>query len=316
MDNLGRTPKFRVFISSTDQDLVPYRNKVAEVIERLGQDQARMEVFGARPIEPVSASLDELVESDALLGIYAYRYGHVPNGSDKSITEAEFDFAVGHGLPVFCFLIDEDFPWPPRHIEQEPQRSRLLHFKERISSQHVRETFTTPDDLALKAGAALGRFLIQRTVKMRLEVASQTQGVGPEAAQSQVARRAQRLSELLRGARILLVNDVPSQMQQVIEILRELGVDVTVARSTEQAVEHLDLRRYHAVVSDMRRGRVADAGLELLVTMRRRDLQCPTIFTVGQYRPELGTPPFAFGITNRGDELLNLLFDAFERTRG
>lgn len=307
---------FTVFISSTGQDLVPYRNKVAEVIERLGQNRARMEVFGARPMEPVSACFDEITASDALVGIYAHRYGYIPEGSDKSITEAEFDFAVARGLPIFCFLIDDEYPWPPKSIEEEPQRSRLLEFKKRVSTRYVRDTFTTPDDLALKVGSALGRFLIERKVKTGLEVASETLGVGSEKAQNQVARRAQRISTLLQGAKLLLVNDVPGEMRQVIDILTDLGVDVTVATSTETALELLESNPYDSIVSDMRRGDIADAGLQFLSAMRTQGFCYPTVFTVGQYRPELGSPPFAFGITNQVDELLNLLFDSFERTLG
>jgi hypothetical protein len=50
--------------------------------------------------------------------------------------------------------------------------------------------------------------------------------------------------------------------------------------------------------------------------MRRHDFRQPVVFTVGAYDPSRGTPPYAFGITNRVDELLNLLFDAIERVRG
>jgi hypothetical protein len=50
--------------------------------------------------------------------------------------------------------------------------------------------------------------------------------------------------------------------------------------------------------------------------MRQKGLHKPTVFTVGQYDPDRGTPPYAFGITNQIDELLNLLFDVLERVRG
>jgi hypothetical protein len=50
--------------------------------------------------------------------------------------------------------------------------------------------------------------------------------------------------------------------------------------------------------------------------MRDQSILVPVIFTVGRFNPALGTPPFAFGITNKVDECLNLLFDALERTIG
>jgi hypothetical protein len=66
----------------------------------------------------------------------------------------------------------------------------------------------------------------------------------------------------------------------------------------------------------MRRGTIVDAGTKLLDESRRRSVAVPTIFTVGDYDPKRGTPAFAFGITNRVDELLNLVFDVLERVRG
>jgi hypothetical protein len=66
----------------------------------------------------------------------------------------------------------------------------------------------------------------------------------------------------------------------------------------------------------MARGNVPDEGLQLLQQMKDKALYCPVIFTVGLYDPSRGTPPYAFGITNRVDELLNLTFDILERVRG
>src|SRR4030095_12195861 len=112
------------------------------------------------------------------------------------------------------------------------------------------------------------------------------------------------------------VNDIPSEMQHVIVILRELGVDVEVVTTTEDALASLRQDAYEVIVSDMRRGTSVDEGLKLLDRMRQDRINRPIIFTVGQNQPERGTPPYAFGITNRVDELLNLLFDAIERGRG
>ena len=97
----------KTFLSSTYVDLVEHRKAAGEALERLGQQAGRMEVFGARPEEPIDACLNEIDECDLFVGIYAYRYGYIPEGSDVSITEAEFDHAKRHNKPVFCFLIDK-----------------------------------------------------------------------------------------------------------------------------------------------------------------------------------------------------------------
>ena len=46
-----------------------------------------------------------------------------------------------------------------------------------------------------------------------------------------------------------------------------------------------------------------------------RRIHRPTILMVGQHKPERGVPPYAVGVTNRVDELLNLIFDVVERRR-
>jgi CheY-like chemotaxis protein len=105
-------------------------------------------------------------------------------------------------------------------------------------------------------------------------------------------------------------------MERVTAILRQLGVDVEVVTKTDEALSRLHQNAYDVIVSDMRRGTSEDEGLKFITRMRQGRIQRRTILTVGRYQPDRGTPPYAFGITNRVDELLNLLFDAIERERG
>ncbi len=84
----------KAFLSSTYIDLIEHRKFAVEALERLGQEVGRMEVFGARPEEPTKACLSEIQSCDFFIGIYAHRYGHVPSGSQISITEVEYNHAV------------------------------------------------------------------------------------------------------------------------------------------------------------------------------------------------------------------------------
>lgn len=306
----------KIFLSSTYEDLAEHRAKAAHAVERLGQHGIRMEVFGARPGEAAAVCLDEIDSSEAFVGIYAHRYGYIPRGSAISITEQEFDFAQEKNKPTFCFLIDENHPWRPGFIESEPGQSKLKAFKQRISQTVVRDTFTTPEDLAYKVASSLGRFLLARKIKEELDRVPGSEYVSTEHGRDQVARRAARLETIIRGARVLLVNDIPAEMNHVIAILRALEIEVEVETTSDNALKLLAKSRFDAVISDMRRGQVVDEGIRFFKRMRQDNLHCPTIFTVGQYKPERGTPPHAFGITNRVDELLNLLFDILERVRG
>jgi CheY-like chemotaxis protein len=134
------------------------------------------------------------------------------------------------------------------------------------------------------------------------------ENVSTEQGRDQVSRRAARLQPLIHGARVIVVNDVPSEMKGVIDLLKDLGIVVKVVTTTQEALITIDRGSYDVIVSDMLRGTTADEGLRFLKMLRQNGNVTPTIFTVGRYEPERGTPPYAFGITNRIDELLNLLF--------
>ena len=151
----------KVFLSSTYADLVEHRRHAAEAVERLGQQTGRMEVFGARPEEPNEACLREIDQCDLFVGIYAHRYGYVPEGSEISITESEFLDAKDKAKPIFCFLFDDVYPWSPRMIEAEPGRTRLSRFKDALQRQRVRDTFSTPQDLAVKVATSVGRYIAE-----------------------------------------------------------------------------------------------------------------------------------------------------------
>lgn len=151
----------KAFLSSTYKDLIEHRKLAVEALERLGQEVGRMEVFGARPEEPIKAVLSEIEACDIFIGIYAHSYGYVPPDSQISITEAEYNHAVELKKPIFCFMVNEDYPWPPKLIEEYPAKSKLQSFKLRVSQGLVRDDFTTPEELAFKIASSIGRYLTQ-----------------------------------------------------------------------------------------------------------------------------------------------------------
>jgi CheY-like chemotaxis protein len=133
---------------------------------------------------------------------------------------------------------------------------------------------------------------------------------------NQVVRRAERLTSILKGAQLLIVNDVPSQMRHVCRILRNLGVDIDIASSTQEAISLMKQVNYDVIVSDMKRNGLPKEGISFLEETVRLGINRPTIFSVGNHDPSMGVPAYAFGITNRIDYLLNLIFDVLEREKG
>lgn len=151
----------KAFLSATYVDLRDHRRAAVEAIQRAGHEAVTMETFGARPEEPTTACLRELEKCNLIVGVYAHRYGFIPPGQKTSITEQEYEHARRTGRPVFSFLVADDYPWPPKYIDSEPGRTQLVEFKERVCNQVVRDVFTTPDDLAFKVAAAVGRYAVR-----------------------------------------------------------------------------------------------------------------------------------------------------------
>jgi hypothetical protein len=156
----------RVFVSSTFTDLKDHRAGVQEAIRQLGAVDVSMEHFGARDARPREECIRIVTqESDSFVGIYAHRYGHVPNGSSKSITEAEFEAATVTKLPRFMYVIDEEAPWNPKHIDRGKSARSLERLKRRLQADLIVKPFTTRDQLAASVAADLGRHLATQQLR-------------------------------------------------------------------------------------------------------------------------------------------------------
>jgi tetratricopeptide (TPR) repeat protein len=163
----------KVFISSTYKDLIDYRAAAIRAVEGTNFQASKMEVFGARPNEPLDACLKEVEESDLFIGIYALRYGFIPENSDISITEMEYLHAKKLGKSIYCFMLDEDNqPWLSKWIEGEPGKSKLQDFKKRIQRGHVCDYFLNPDDLRARVANALSHYVAISVPKSKPVVAS------------------------------------------------------------------------------------------------------------------------------------------------
>ncbi len=149
-----------VFISSTSIDLKEYRAAVDAAIRRLELRPINMTDFGAQPGGAVGVSVREVGKADIFVGILAQRYGYVPAGMDKSVTEQEYDEAVRRGIPRLMYLLDSKFPWDNTLVEADSTaQARLKAFKDRVNATEVRSLFTTPDDLAQQVIADLVKLL-------------------------------------------------------------------------------------------------------------------------------------------------------------
>ena len=149
----------KVFISSTYKDLVEYRAEPSALWKGQMTRLPKWKSLG-RPDEPLAACLKEVEESHLFIGIYALRYGFIPEGADISITEMEYVHAKKLSRPIYCFILDEENqPWLTKWIEGEPGKSKLGDFKRRIQKDHICDYFTTSDDLRAKVSNALSHYV-------------------------------------------------------------------------------------------------------------------------------------------------------------
>lgn len=156
-----------IFVSSTSRDLEDHRAVLLKSLQVADTLPVAMEVFGAQPGNAVQVSLTELKKADLFIGIYAHRYGYCPDeGDGKSITEMEYDYAVENDIDRLIFVVEEDYRADKlgQYAEKDASKqARLKTFKDHIDQTMVRDTFTTPDDLAKNVLAALARWLQSRS---------------------------------------------------------------------------------------------------------------------------------------------------------
>lgn len=162
-------PIFRIFVSSTYVDLIPYRQAAEQAINDLSQKFIGMEYLGAVDKEPTEASLDMVDQCDLFVGIYAHRYGHIPDHSKSSITEQEYQHAKQKDKHRLCFLVDEDFSWPPKFIEPGDKAEKLKLFKQLIQGERVRNAFTDPSDFKYKLVLAISNWLLANRPELEIK---------------------------------------------------------------------------------------------------------------------------------------------------
>lgn len=105
--------------------------------------------------------------------------------------------------------------------------------------------------------------------------------------------------------RVLIVNDVPESMRCTNDALRSHGIIVNVATTSTEAIEMLRVRKFDSIISDIRRGRVADEGIRFLGRIRRRGYSQPLIFSVAQLDRSRGVPQGASAICDNHEELIS-----------
>jgi len=113
-------------IRSTSIDLPRHRKKVVNACLREGIFPIGMEHLPARDADAIRVSLEIVDKADIYIGIFAWRYGHKPEGHKISITEMEFNRAVERKIPILVFLIHKEHPLTIEMVETDKDSQKKL----------------------------------------------------------------------------------------------------------------------------------------------------------------------------------------------
>ena len=148
-----------IYVSSTFADLRAHRKALSLAIRRLGHVDIAMEYYIAEHTRPLNRCLRDAGSCDLYVGLFARRYGFCPPGEQRSITELEFHAARAASIDCLCFLLAEDAPWLDENVERGVGADKLVALRVKLGERYLCGFFTTPDELAAIASAAIVRNL-------------------------------------------------------------------------------------------------------------------------------------------------------------
>jgi tetratricopeptide (TPR) repeat protein len=145
-------------ISSTALDLPEHRKEVMDACLRQGMFPMMMEHLTAGDADAAAKSLAMIDEADIYLGVFAYRYGCVPDAKNPekiSITEMEYNHAVELRIPRLIFLMDKSHPLTAADMDEDTsdpvevarRKVKLEELKKRAGKERVAASFKSPADL-------------------------------------------------------------------------------------------------------------------------------------------------------------------------
>ncbi len=124
-----------------------------------------------------------------------------------------------------------------------------------------------------------------------------------------------RTSRQLEGATALWVDDRPIFTTYERQGLEALGIQFTISKSTEDALEKLGRKTYDVIITDMSRPPDQHAGYTLLEKVKAMNISTPCIIYASGKKPEYiaeARKRGAFGSTNEPQELLEFVVSALK----
>jgi hypothetical protein len=147
-----------VMISSTALDLPEHRQAVMSACLQQDMFPLMMEHLPASDARAIQVSLGMVDRADLYVGLFAFRYGHVPEGQKLSITEMEYNRAVARKIPRLIYLMHDDHPLHARDVDRGEKADKLDLFKKRLLRERVVRFFHSPEELCVQVMASLSLY--------------------------------------------------------------------------------------------------------------------------------------------------------------
>ncbi|SDB11419.1 protein of unknown function [Desulfonatronum thiosulfatophilum] len=141
-----------------------HRARTIDALRALAVHVEAMELWLAKPDDPLTVCLDLVGKCDVYVCVVAQRYGS-ETADGLSYTETEYDLAVEAGKAVLVFISDDDHPIPPKFVDKGEAATKLDRFKARLRDRHLVTSFTTAEDLAHRVVESVRGLLHERGVK-------------------------------------------------------------------------------------------------------------------------------------------------------
>ena len=143
----------KIYISSTFNDLQDQRRATREAVLKMGHQPVAMESYVAEEHRPLEVCLRDVRASDGYIGIFAWRYGYIPENQEKSITHLEYEEAGKQRIPRLIFMLKDDAPWSPKLMDKDDEKIRM--FRQLLEKEHVIKYFSNTDGLMAEVTAAV-----------------------------------------------------------------------------------------------------------------------------------------------------------------
>jgi hypothetical protein len=188
-----------IYLSSTYNDLKACREAVYRALRQMRHDVIAVEDYGATDQRPSDKCLADVAESDLYIGIFAWRYGHIPsekNPERKSVTELEYRHALQTGKSCLVFLLDKDAPWPSTTMDAitgEGNRGESIEaLRHELAQEKMVDFFQTPEELASLVSTSVNNW-----EKSRIHLDTSNTPPSRDEEQSEQVQREERLKALI-----------------------------------------------------------------------------------------------------------------------